>query len=52
LAPYYLGTVELDGLGPFAAIVIVLGTEPLVGAGAARHVTIILDHGQRVIVQP
>ena len=51
VAPYDLGTVELDGLGPFQAVVIVLGTESLVGA-AARHVTIILDHGQQVIVQP
>jgi hypothetical protein len=39
-------------LGPFPAVVIVLGDEPLVGAGAAQHVTIVLDHGQRVIVQP
>lgn len=52
LVPYYVGTVELAGLGPFPAVVIVLGDEPLVGAGVARHVTIILDHGQRVIVQP
>jgi predicted aspartyl protease len=52
LVPYYLGTVELDGHGPFQAVIIVLGDEPLIGASAARHVTIILDHGQRVIVQP
>ena len=50
--PYDVGTVELDGLGPFPALVIVPGDEPLVGAGAARHVTIVLDHGRRVVVQP
>jgi predicted aspartyl protease len=50
--PYYVGTVHLAGLGPFPAVAIVLGSEPLVGAGAAHYVTIVLDHGQRVIVQP
>src|SRR4051812_517601 len=34
LAPYYLGTVGLDGHGPFPAMVVVLGGELLVGAGA------------------
>lgn len=52
LTPYYAGTVHLAGHGPFPATVIVLGDEPLVGAGAAQHVTIILDHGRRVVVQP
>jgi len=52
--PYYVGTVELAGHGPFLALVIVLGDEPLFGVGAARHVTIVLDHGRRVrvLVQP
>ena len=50
LVPYYVGTVELGGHGPFPAVVITLGSEPLIGSGVARHVTIILDHGQRVIV--
>ena len=50
--PYYIGTVQLDGLGPFPALVIVLGDEPLVGAGACRHVTLVLDHARRVVVQP
>jgi hypothetical protein len=52
LVPYYIGTVELSGLGPFLALVIVIGDQALVGAGAARHVTLTLDHGRRVIVQP
>ena len=52
LVPYYRCTVQLGGLGPFPATVIALGDEPLVGAGVARHVTIILDHGRRVIVEP
>jgi predicted aspartyl protease len=52
LAPYHVGTVEMDGHGPFPAVIVVLGTEVLIGAGAVRHVTIVLDHGQRVIIQP
>ena len=52
LVPYYQGTTHLGDLGPFPATVIALGDEPLVGAGVARHVTIILDHGRRVIVEP
>ena len=52
LTPYYVGTVHLASLGPFPAIVIVVGDEPFVGAGAAQHVAILLDHGRRVIVQP
>jgi len=52
LVPSYLGTVTLGAHGPFPAVVIAIGDELLVGAGAAKHVTIILDHGQRVIVEP
>ncbi len=52
LVPYYQGTIRLGGLGPFPATVITLGDKPLVGAGVARHVTIILDHGRRLIVEP
>jgi hypothetical protein len=51
LTPYYVGTIHLGELGPFPAVVIVLGDEPLIGAGVARSVTIILDHGRRVIVE-
>ena len=52
IAPYFLGTVDLAGHGPFSAVVIVLGDQPLIGAGAIRHVIVILDHGRRMIVQP
>jgi predicted aspartyl protease len=52
LTPYYLGTVTLGPLGPFPAVVTALGNESLLGQGLAQHVTIILDHGQQVIVEP
>lgn len=52
LTPYYVGTVQLGDQGPFPSVVIVLGDEALVGAGAAQHVTLILDHGRCVLVQP
>jgi len=52
LVPYFIGTVQLAGLGPFPALVIVLGDKTLVGAGACRHVTLVLDYARRVIVQP
>jgi hypothetical protein len=51
LTPYYVGAIRLGGHGTFPAGVIVLGDEPLIGAGAAKHVTLILDHGRHVIVQ-
>jgi hypothetical protein len=51
-APYYIGALRLGPMGPFPAVVTALGDEPLVGQGIAAHVTIILDHGARVIVEP
>ncbi len=50
--PYYLGRIRVGEFGPFPAVVIALGDEPVVGAGVAKHVMIILDHGRRVIVEP
>jgi predicted aspartyl protease len=51
LAPYYLGTIRVGALGPFPALVTVLGDEPLIGRESATHFTITLDHGERVIVE-
>lgn len=52
LAPVYRGTVELDGLGPFPTLITALGDELLVGLQVANRFSILLDHGQRVIVEP
>jgi predicted aspartyl protease len=52
LAAYYVGSVRLGKLGPFPALVTVLGNEALIGRGIVGHLTIVLDHGQRVIVEP
>ena len=52
LAPAYLGVVRLGRLDPIAVVVTVLGDEPIVGRNLTNHFTIILDHGQRVIVEP
>ena len=51
-APYYDGAVELAGLGSFPVIVLALGDEPIVGRGLLAQFRVILDHGQRVIVEP
>jgi len=50
-APYYLGTVQIGGLGSVEAVITALGDEPLVGRGITDRYEIILDHGQRVVVQ-
>lgn len=52
LAPYYVGTVRVGQLGAVPAVVTTLGDEPLVGRGVTGHFTIILDHGQRLMVEP
>jgi predicted aspartyl protease len=52
MAPYYDGTVELAGLGKYPVVVIALGDEPIVGRGLTDQFRIVLDHGQRVIVEP
>src|SRR5438105_8462844 len=52
VAPYFVGTVQVGGLGPFPAVITALGDEPLVGREVATHFTITLDHGRRVIVEP
>lgn len=52
LAPYYLGTIRVGTFGPFSAMITALGDEPLIGREVAKHLTITLDHGRRVIVSP
>jgi predicted aspartyl protease len=55
LAPAYLGRVEIAELGDAgasAAIIGVLGNEPILGRNLARRFHIILDHGRQVILEP
>lgn len=52
LAPYYLGSVRIGTVEVAPVLVSVLGDEPLVGRAVIEHFRIILDHGQRVIVEP
>jgi len=52
LAPYFMGTVKVGNMGPFPCVVTALGDEPLVGRGVAEHVTITLDHGKTLTVEP
>jgi predicted aspartyl protease len=51
-APFYLGTVSVGNLGSFTAAITALGDEPIVGRGVTDRFRLILDHGQRVIVEP
>ena len=52
LAPVYRGSVELEGLGSFPIFVTVLGDEPIIGLEVINRFSVLLDHGQRVIVEP
>jgi predicted aspartyl protease len=51
-APSYDATVEILGLDSVQILVSVLGSEFLVGRQVTDLFTIILDHGQRVIIEP
>lgn len=51
-APYFLGTVRVGDVGVFPALITALGDEPLVGRGVTDRVRLVLDHGQRVVVEP
>lgn len=52
VAPYYLGSVSIGTYCSFPALITVLGSEALVGRAATDRFRLILDHGQRVIVEP
>ena len=53
-APIYRGSVAVGGFPPlpFQTTITILGDEPIVGVQVIRHFSVILDHGQRVIVEP
>jgi predicted aspartyl protease len=51
-APIYRRSVTLGSLGTFAALVLALGDEPLVGRGLIDRFTTTLDHGRQIIIEP
>jgi predicted aspartyl protease len=51
-AAAYLGTLQIGSFSSFPAVVTVLGDEPIVGRHVSDRFTIILDHGQQLIVEP
>jgi hypothetical protein len=52
VAPYYSGQLTLRGHGPIEGLITLLGNEPIVGRGLIAHFRIVLDHGERAIVEP
>jgi predicted aspartyl protease len=48
----FSGQVVLGPVGTFPARVVSLGDECLLGLGVAHRCSVLLDHGQRVIVEP
>jgi predicted aspartyl protease len=50
--PAYVAEVRLGPYGPFPVAVLVLGDEPSVGLRVTNRFRLILDHGERVIVEP
>lgn len=51
-APSYHGTIQIGQAPPIEALITELGDEPIVGRRVAGQFRIILEHGQRVIVEP
>lgn len=50
ITPVYVSTVELGRMGTFPVVIAALGDEPMIGRGVIDRFSIVLDHGQRVIV--
>ena len=50
-APFYRGNVQVGALDSFPAAVVAMGDEPIVGRGVTDRFTVILDYGQRLIVE-
>ena len=48
----FRGIVRLADMEPTVAEIAALGTEFIVGIRILRHYEVILDHGQRVIINP
>lgn len=51
VAPAYIGRVKINNIASFAVVVIALGDEPIVGQGVIKNLTIILEHGRKIIIE-
>jgi predicted aspartyl protease len=51
-APAYLGSAAIGNIGIFPVEITALGDEPMVGRGLSDRLTITLDHGQQLIIEP
>ena len=52
LAPTYFATIQIGHLAPIRGRVIVIGDTPLIGLWLIERYRVILDRGQRVVVEP
>jgi predicted aspartyl protease len=52
VAAFYIGAVTLGGAVSFAAAITALGDEAIIGRGVIDRIRLILDRGERVIVEP
>lgn len=50
--PMHFGQVQMDEVGVVDVLVTGLGDEPIVGRGVTDRFRLILDHAERVIVEP
>lgn len=50
-APFYRGIVRIGKFPSFAAIILALGDEPLVGRGVTDKFKVIFDYGKKIIVE-
>ena len=50
--PIYHGSVQVGNLPALDADIAGLGDEAIVGRGVTDHYRLILDHGERVIIEP
>lgn len=52
VTPLYVAEVSIDAFGPVPVLVAALGNETLVGRALIAQFRVILEHGERVIVEP
>lgn len=51
VAPYFVGSAAIGDIAQIPVVVTTLGAEALVGRGVTDLFTVILDHGDQVIVE-
>ena len=51
-APFYVGTLRVGATEMMGMLVTAMGDEPIVGRGILTEFTVILDHAQRLIIEP